>query len=225
MTLAVLPVANATLINADCETGTAEVSLTGSNGAGNSSTVLPGWTYKANATPIGNFKGGTNVRSWNQRPGGGSAVGNMWHSNPNNSKTLEVWQVATGLTPGADYELKVWVQSVLVSGQGGAAITLALQNPTTSASVWGDTIGDDVPERGIWVHSAVTQTADVNGELKVRIYGALGGGSWSKNTPNAMFDDVTLTLVPEPASLVLLGFGCLFLARRRRPDQQRLPGC
>ena len=85
-------------------------------------------------------------------------------------------------------------------------------------SVWDDeTVGDDVAERGIWIQSAVTAAADVNGQLKIRIYGAMGSGQWAKSTPHAMFDDVTLTLVPEPATAALALFGlCGLMLRRRR---------
>jgi len=220
LTLAVLPAAEANIINGTCDDGSAQVAATGSDGTGNSSTALTGWTFKLSQTPYGNFYIGKNIQTWNQRPGYTVAgVGMAFHANPS-GKSVEAYQTVTGLEAGELYDVSAWLVSVLVSGKpSGAVLTLGLKNPTTGDTVWGDAIGDLAEERGVWTNTALTQAADDNGEIMVRIVMDLGQGGWTaKSTPNACFDDVTVTLVPEPCTLIALlgGSAGIALVRRRR---------
>lgn len=217
-TLAMLPVAEATIINGDCEAGVTYVAATGSDGTGNSSTVLTGWTYKLSNTPYTNYYIGKNVSTWNQRPGStGTAVGSVFHGSPT-GKSAEVYQLVTGLTPGASYSVSAWFLPVLVAGKpSGAVLTLGLQDPTTTVTTWGDNYGDAEAEKGVWANAVMTQVADGDGEIKIRINMALGAGGWTaKSTPMAAFDDVTVTLLPEPATLLFLVLGSVVMLKKRR---------
>lgn len=213
------PAGMATLINGTCDQGTAEVSASGSDGSGNSSTALAGWTYKLSQTPYANFYIGTNIRTWNQRPGYTTAgVGMAFHANPTGGKWVEAYQTVTDLVPGGTYDVSAWLLPVLVSGKpSGAKLTLGLKNPETGITTWGSAYGDDESEKGVWANSVVQSTASSVGEITIRINMVLGEGGWTaKSTPNAVFDDVTVTLVPEPSSLLVVLGGIAGLVVRRR---------
>jgi len=220
MVLIAAPAGMATLINGTCDQGTPETGATGSDGTGNSSTALTGWTYKLSQTPYGNFYIGTNIRTWNQRPGYTTpGVGMAFHPNPV-GKWVEVYQTATDLVPGGTYDVSAWFLPVLVNNQpSGAQLTMGLRNPGTGVTTWGPTYGDEESEKGVGANSVVQTAASDAGEITIRIYVSLGDGGWTaKSTPNAVFDDVTVTLVPEPSGLLVLlaGIAGTALVRRRR---------
>jgi hypothetical protein len=217
ITLGVVPPTMATLINGTCDQGTAEVAATTSN----VSTALTGWTYSFSSTPIGNYYIGTNIRNWNQRPGYTvPGVGMVQHNNPS-GKWANVQQRVTDLQPGGTYDISAWLLPVLVLNQAsGGTLTLGVQNPDSPGWIWGPTYGDDAGEKGVWANSVLTTTASAAGTIDIRIYTTLGLGGWTtKSTPNVAFDDITVTLVPEPAGMIVVLAGIAAMAsllRRRR---------
>jgi hypothetical protein len=92
-----------------------------------------------------------------------------------------------------------------------------VQNPDSPGWNWGAKYGDEESEKGIWANSLLTATASAAGTIDIRIYMELGSGGWtSKQTPNCAFDDITVTLVPEPGAMVAVLAGIAVLAFRRR---------
>ncbi len=128
-------------------------------------------------------------------------------------------QVISGLTPGAQFNVSAWIDYAplavynrvdkywaYLQAIGGIGPTMAA--PLKGAAVTPNT----------WVHYTLQQTADVNGNLEVRV------GMWKYATTSAkqcdaFFDDVVVEAVPEPSSFIALLSGVPMLAfglRRRK---------
>jgi len=127
-------------------------------------------------------------------------------------------QTITGLTPGLEYQVSGWVK-VYFRGEdrnhgyiealgGGADVSSPAQGENWMVS---NTVG-------IWTNVFVTQTADIGGNLTVRLHLDHWSGT-SNNKDNGVYFDDIVVQVPEPATLglgLLGGLGLLVVLQRRR---------
>ncbi len=200
--ITVLPAA-ADLLNGDCELG--------AQGSAVNRYRLTDWYFQQSAGTDGNWTIG--AFTWDKHGGekaGGVHLKNGGAAAPWRHGTYT--QTVTGLVPDALYNVKGWVRANTMSQDAFAK--LGAKTGGAADYTWSDSNYTDT-----WTEYTVQVTASGTGEVDVQAYlnnGAcqydLSGG----RGPTAMFDDVTVTLVPEPATLALLSLGCLFLRRRRR---------
>ncbi len=74
----------------------------------------------------------------------------------------------------------------------------------------------DPPTASTWQLFTDTRLAPVGTRaIEIELTGTRSGGV----STDAFFDNVTLTLTPEPATLVLLSVGAVGFLRRRRPSR------
>lgn len=158
------------------------------NGGGGSSSFT-GWTVVANS--------GTSVvaDASTSHTGNYSAFDEAFYSSP---ATLS--QTVTGLTVGKNYDWSFWLQDD--GGDGGSRYFKASINGTTYLDLEGTTGSD-------WTQYKYTFTATSTSTTI-----AFEGGDDSTFNFGYHVDDVSL--VPEPASLAVLGFGALGFLRRRK---------
>lgn len=128
------------------------------------------------------------------------------------------------LSAGEQFELSFWYRN---SGAGSAQLFWQLYyygdesdpgfDPLTSTDIVG-LFGGDVTATGTAYQQLTVPTTSallagdpaIGSTLYLRLYRTGGDGQFPT------VDDVTLTVIPEPASLALLGIGGLLMLRRRR---------
>lgn len=197
----------AQLINGDCELGTW--------GAWSGGDRLTGWVFSANLGTTYNWYIGSNSYYPESQVHGGLASGGAYIKNAGN-KNCQFSQRVYNLVPSATYDVSAWLKASIIEGYpAGAYLSLGAKNADDAAYTWSDYHYDSV-----FTQYTVRTTANAAGQLDVRIFADLQDGDiWAHNpTPAIMFDDVELTLVPEPSGLLVLlsGLPVLGAAVRRR---------
>lgn len=152
---------------------------------------------------------GVSGDSSNDRTGTDGAdlqVGGVWNQNYSQTYTQE-FAVAAGT-----YDIHVEGWTKVWSGNWGAASAM---DATVSLLVDGAVVWTSPAATwDTWVlqsHDAVGQAVTSSIGVRLNASSTGGDGPWS----HARFDDIVLSYVPEPVSLVLLGLPMLFLRRRR----------
>ena len=182
-----------------------------SGGCGNGSTVasllIPNSTNNGSA-----FNGGIGLATAPANPPGG---GNIVAIDGDPTYTATISQVIAGLTVGTNYTLSFYQAAGEQSGfdtattehwsvtfGGGAAQSSTVMNNTPAGFV-------------AWAQQNMTFTATAVSETLT--FAALGTPPTGA-PPVVLLSDVSLTAVPEPAGVAVLGFGLalLFVARRNR---------
>ena len=126
-----------------------------------------------------------------------------------------MYQLITGLTAGASYELSFWYQARTNNGGNDNGINVAWGEylPATEVLSIDDLTHADTPD---WVEQTTTLVASASSMYLV--FAADG----ISNSLGGFIDTVSLTAtsVPEPASLALFSIGILGLILGRRKQHQ-----
>lgn len=134
------------------------------------------------------------------QPAGGEAFGQV---------------LATGLVEGVTYQVDGWLHQALrtdLNNPGG--YDLWLDKGNFNDRLYVGHIGNTTSPTAGWNLFSAEFVAPSNASEYTRfVFGPLAGGLWGAYPG---IDDVSLTAVPEPASLLALAFGGLALAARRR---------
>jgi hypothetical protein len=209
--LVALP-ATATLLNGDCELGIGWQAPT----TGTLSTLLSNWTFDApTGGTFANFRCGLTTVTFH----GGHSSGGVWMSNAGATKIGTFYQTVADLTPNATYSISAWLRGnsvtagtsyAKIGAQAGAAV------PKSYASyTWSDSVNSDT-----WAEKSVQATSSATGTIDIMAWLATGTVTGTAQQPLSAFDDVTITLIPEPGSMIALLSGLVglvgFGVRRRK---------
>jgi hypothetical protein len=189
-------------------------------------TNLPDWTAASNSGidclvygPVNNMCGSSYLGPGNVEatfatfPGASPNGGNIFAGDSALTYQQSISQLISGLVSGQKYTLTFYQAGAQQAGFSGA--TTDQWQVTFGSSVQTSTVMD-VPSGGdvAWNSQTMTFTATAASETLT----FLAQGTPNSDPPFALLDGVSLTLVPEPGSVTLLGFGaaCIASLRRRR---------
>jgi hypothetical protein len=192
---------------------------------------LPGWT-EANQTGIDcvvvggvnnmcgtSYSGpaGYSPATFALFPGVSPAAGNFFAGDSAPTYEDAISQTITGLVSGKQYSLTFYQAGAQQAGYSGA--TTDEWKVTFGASTQTSTLMN-VPSGGdaAWNSQAMIFTATAASEVLT----FLAVGTPNSDPPFALLDGISMTQVPEPASVTLMGVGIVGLAglRRRRARRQ-----
>ncbi len=210
------------------------------NGDNGGDAFLQGFVAQTKWNDSGNFtsNGGTSKTAWVVAPGhetgstgfntfgfttapGVSPVGGNYialdgdQGNPvgstTNSYSSSIWQTVSGLQVGAVYTLKFYQAAAQQSGTSGAtteqwAVSFG-SGPEQMSTLMNNSSGGFVA----WAQQTMIFTAS----LTTQTLNFFSVGTPSGQPPVVLLDGVTLTGVPEPASIALFGVGTLVLLAGR----------
>lgn len=169
-------------------------------------------------------------QGWATFPGGGSAGQNNMSAsiyppmsgsealletlNPgNNWNPAGAFQIVTGITPGQKYQFGIWALTDTVNtAPNGILVQLGFETPAlggaNSVENPGGTVGinGNLPAIGSWTLFSVMATAPA-GCTDAIVYAMFQDNNSAVATEHMYFDNASLTAVPEPSSLALLGLG------------------
>jgi hypothetical protein len=120
------------------------------------------------------------------------------------------------VTPNTEYAFSVWAKSP-VQGQVADAYGYVSFFNSTGSLISGGWLGTYSNAGDVWAEVDFGTWVAPDGAHTVAYMFA--GGDWSgwdgNNTNGVLLDDASVTLVPEPVTLSLLGLGALMLRRRK----------
>lgn len=127
-------------------------------------------------------------------------------------------QVVSGLTPGAEVTVSAWIRYAPLAGYNRVDKYWAyLQTIGGQGSKVAPAQNTAVPLA--WTQYTITQTADANGQVDIRL-GMNKYATTAAKQCDAFFDSASVTLIPEPGSMVALLSGLVGLVgvgiRRRK---------
>lgn len=149
-------------------------------------------------------------------PKSGSYAGRIFNDAPASAAVVKQANVGIGVvTPGADITISFWGRG---AGEAGGVQFAELFSEldgggTSSAEILG---GAPLFLTDQWQFFTFDATAgpDVSGGITLQFTATTGGAIGS--TAETVIDDVSISVVPEPAALTALALGGLLALRRRR---------
>jgi hypothetical protein len=111
---------------------------------------------------------------------------------------------------GDVYTISYYAMQWQWTGSGEWTATLFYDNP---ANVIGSYVQGGLPNSGTWLPFSDATGIAAN---PASVGGTLGILMTSTGTGIAQIDEITVNVVPEPATMLLLGLGSLALIRRRK---------
>lgn len=118
---------------------------------------------------------------------------------------------------GTEYIISGWIKTdnLVTVGHGGVkdGATYAFRSSYPPNVSWADGVGQALKGTNDWTFFTRTFTWDwVTGNFHV----IASHNAWNPGTGTVWFDDVNLEVVPEPATMALLGLGGVGMLLRRR---------
>ena len=130
----------------------------------------------------------------------------------NSNHDGQLWQ-AVSTSASQQYTFGVWARAFNTTNPGLQDFTAYLRDGSGTGGSILATISSSGGLTTTWQEYTVDFTA-LSGTTTIHIIDAASAGAVDSN--DTVLDDVSLTAVPEPSSLALLGLSGLMLVRRRR---------
>ncbi|MDP6633280.1 MAG: PEP-CTERM sorting domain-containing protein [Phycisphaerae bacterium] len=216
--LAVAPAAQAGMILAGFETGVADATIeaVGFTGTANESTGWFNTSSLAQADSDGTFgtlaSASTAASSWKYRSGSLAGPFYVEFTLTNNT--------------GSDYALEYFHFDAGYRDEGAAPNWSVDVRPGSDITVTNIAMGTHLPDAkpiydyddmDVPLAGLADSTLEAGGAVTIRVSFSGGSGNAGTAGPNNYLDNIAFTGTPEPATMVLMGFGGLtVLARRRR---------
>jgi len=142
----------------------------------------------------------------------------------NNWNPAGAYQIITGLTPGQTYTFGVWaLTDTTETWNQGILVQLGFVQPSnlgapSTVETPGGTVGINgtIPPQNTWTYYSVNATPPP-GYTDAIVYLMFQDNNSAVATENMYYDAASVTAVPEPSILALLGLAvpCSFLLRRK----------